>query len=193
MTTHAILSITYHAIKLLLTLSAISVALGLISPGETDSPQQNRVVRANDTEKPTPVSECASLSPGETDSPLRTVSEMKKISFCPMSESMNSCLHQDICKSLCSRMRFRPIDTIDSPTTAVHFVGFRGEELHSARRVWGNPDFYHRVWDRRAIQDIAPCDIVVFAKYDPESPSEYSFDDSNQPDDPAAKERRDGP
>jgi hypothetical protein len=31
MTTHAILSITYHAIKLLLTLSAISVALGLIT------------------------------------------------------------------------------------------------------------------------------------------------------------------
>jgi hypothetical protein len=92
-------------------------------------------------------------------------------------------------RNLCVFLRFRPIDIIYEPQPAVHFVGFRGEELHSAQRIWGNPDFYHRVWDHRATQDIAPCDIVVFGKYDPTSPSEYSFDDSNQPDDPAAKER----
>lgn len=75
---------------------------------------------------------------------------------------------------------------------AVHFVGFRGMEYHSAVRVWGLPDFYHRSWDTRAQQEIAWGDVVVFAcaKGDTNSPpSPYSFDDSNEADDPAAKER----
>lgn len=43
----------------------------------------------------------------------------------------------------------------------------------------------------RAVCDIAPGDKVVFAKYDPaDAPCRYAFDDSNQPDDPAAKEGR---
>jgi hypothetical protein len=67
------------------------------------------------------------------------------------------------------------------PPPALHFVGFRGEEVNSARRVWGEPDFYHRVWDMRAKVggEVALHDVIVFAKYDPEAePSEYSFNDS---------------
>jgi hypothetical protein len=71
----------------------------------------------------------------------------------------------------------------------LHFVGFRGEEYNSAIRVFGLPDFIHRVWDMRAVQEIAANDIVVFAKYHNQPPCEYTYDDSNQADDPAAKER----
>jgi hypothetical protein len=73
---------------------------------------------------------------------------------------------------------------------AVHFVGFRGEEYHSAVRVFGLPDFVHRGWDRRAQREIATCDTVVFAKYHDQEPSPYSFDDSAEPDDPATIERQ---
>ena len=45
-----------------------------------------------------------------------------------------------------------------------HFVGFSGEEYHSATRVWGEPDFIHRGWDSRAQREIAEGDVVVFAK-----------------------------
>lgn len=75
--------------------------------------------------------------------------------------------------------------------TAVHFVGFRGEEYHSAVKVFGLPDFYHRGWDRRAQRDIAPGDTVVFGpKADPAYVSPYNYDDSNEDDDPAALERK---
>lgn len=74
-------------------------------------------------------------------------------------------------------------------TPLVHFVGFRGEEYWSAVRIWGLPDVYHRVWDQRALREIAACDTVVFAKYDPARPSPYNYDDSNQENDPAAVER----
>ncbi len=61
----------------------------------------------------------------------------------------------------------------------VHFVGFRGEEYHSAVKVWGVPDFFHLVWDYRARAEIAEGDTAVFAKYDPAAPpSEFSYDDS---------------
>jgi hypothetical protein len=78
------------------------------------------------------------------------------------------------------------------PPTQIHFIGFRGEEYHSAVRVFGPPDFIHRVWDVRAVSEIAPHDTAVFAKYDRLSPSPYSYDDSNQPGDPAARERIEG-
>jgi hypothetical protein len=45
----------------------------------------------------------------------------------------------------------------------VHFVGFRGDEYLSACRVFGRPDFVHRIWDRRSRREIADCDLVVFA------------------------------
>jgi hypothetical protein len=59
---------------------------------------------------------------------------------------------------------------------ALHFVGFKNDRLHSAVKVWGKPDFYHRFYDRRAVADIAPGDIVVFAGS--QELVEFSFDDS---------------
>ena len=47
---------------------------------------------------------------------------------------------------------------------AVHFVGFTGEEYISAVRVWGEPEFTHRGWDKRARREIAAEDTVVFAR-----------------------------
>lgn len=49
---------------------------------------------------------------------------------------------------------------------AVHFVGFRDERYWNAVRIWGRPDFIHITYDRYAVQDMAPWDIVVFAKGD---------------------------
>lgn len=72
---------------------------------------------------------------------------------------------------------------------ALHFVGFEDDRVHAARRVFGDPDFYHRIWDVRAHQEIAPGDRVVFANkgYDflPEHfvydvPPKPSWDDSRQ-------------
>lgn len=47
---------------------------------------------------------------------------------------------------------------------ALHFVGFRGDEYHSAVRIWGKPDFVHPAWDRWAQQDMHPVDTVIFAR-----------------------------
>ncbi|WP_457349575.1 hypothetical protein [Sphingomonas sp. UYP23] len=49
-------------------------------------------------------------------------------------------------------------------TPALHFVGFRGDEYNSARRIWGKPDFIHPAWDRWAQQDMHPVDTVIFAR-----------------------------
>lgn len=46
---------------------------------------------------------------------------------------------------------------------AVHFVGFRDDRYTAAVRVWGQPDFIHRGWDRRAQREIADIDTIVFA------------------------------
>ena len=47
----------------------------------------------------------------------------------------------------------------------LHFVGFRGEEFHSAVKVWGKPDFFHRVFDDRVIfgGEVGDDDIIIFA------------------------------
>jgi len=63
-------------------------------------------------------------------------------------------------------------------TTAVHFVGFRGDEYVSAVRVWGQPDFIHMGWDRRALREIAEGDVIVFAQGDEHQP----FAEHNYPD-----------
>ena len=45
----------------------------------------------------------------------------------------------------------------------IHFLGFRGEEYHSAVKVFGPPDFIHMCHDRRAYGDIdTRTDILVF-------------------------------
>lgn len=84
-----------------------------------------------------------------------------------------------------SRVRFT-----DGVRAAVHFVGFRDpQRVANAARLWGNPDFVHYVWDQRAQREIADGDVLVFADYDSAKPSEYNFDDSNEPNDPANWER----
>lgn len=69
----------------------------------------------------------------------------------------------------------------------VHFVGFpdfrrttSSKDFISAVRIFGQPDFIHVMWDRRAQAEIFEGDTVVFArKVDPTSPpSKFSFDDS---------------
>lgn len=105
---------------------------------------------------------------------------------CP-SPTSSACIARQVCdeRRLCARLHARPIDCLDV-TPAVHFVGFRGEEYRAAVRTFGLPDFVHR-----AAGDIASADTVVFARAKDAGagPIAYSFDDSNQPDDPAAKER----
>jgi hypothetical protein len=74
----------------------------------------------------------------------------------------------------------------------LHFVGFRDVQRQAmAELVFGPPDFEHFIWDRRAQQEVAPNDRAVFARgsYDDE-PTPYTYDDSNQAEDPAALERR---
>ena len=65
---------------------------------------------------------------------------------------------------------------------SVHFVGFRGDEYTSAVRIFGLPDFIHRIWDIRAVTEIQTDDIVVFAREKDwanlQNPSKFSFDDS---------------
>ena len=48
-------------------------------------------------------------------------------------------------------------------TPCTHFVGFRGDEYHSAVKIFGKPDFYHPKFDIRAKADITEGDTVVFA------------------------------
>lgn len=63
-------------------------------------------------------------------------------------------------------------------TTALHFIGFRGDEYTRAVCVFGQPDFIHRTWDRRAQREIADGDEVVFAKGDEhQEPSRYNAAD----------------
>lgn len=60
----------------------------------------------------------------------------------------------------------------------VHFIGFRGNEYWSARRVWGRPDFIHLIHDVRMYGDVADDDVLVFGpKADPDKVSEYSWQD----------------
>lgn len=62
---------------------------------------------------------------------------------------------------------------------ALHFIGFKGEEYHSAVRIWGEPDFIHRYNDNRSKQDIIPEDTVIYANgEEARNRGIYSFDDS---------------
>ncbi|WP_457349324.1 hypothetical protein [Sphingomonas sp. UYP23] len=47
---------------------------------------------------------------------------------------------------------------------ALHFVGFRGDEHHSAVQIWGRPNFIHPVWDRWARLDMHADDTAIFAR-----------------------------
>ncbi|WP_240310951.1 hypothetical protein [Altererythrobacter sp. ZODW24] len=47
---------------------------------------------------------------------------------------------------------------------AVHFVGFRDDRYWNAVRIWGEPSFIHETWDTYAKDEVAPGDVVVFAR-----------------------------
>lgn len=60
-----------------------------------------------------------------------------------------------------------------------HFVGFKDDRYHAAVKAFGKPDFVHRFWDRRAVDEVAPTDVVIFADGDEFQPvREFAFDDS---------------
>jgi hypothetical protein len=61
----------------------------------------------------------------------------------------------------------------------LHFVGFKDDRWWNARKTFGHPDFIHRHWDYRAVCEVVPGDVVVFAKGDEHStPTPFAFDDS---------------
>ena len=63
---------------------------------------------------------------------------------------------------------------------AIHFIRFRDDRYWNALKVWGKPDFFHRVWDIRAQQEVVPGDIAIFAtKDDSHDPTPWTFDDSS--------------
>ncbi|MET3648047.1 hypothetical protein [Phyllobacterium ifriqiyense] len=60
----------------------------------------------------------------------------------------------------------------------VHFVGFKGDEYHSAVKAFGPPHFIHRGWDLRAQREIADGDLIVFAAGSADqAPRRKSFND----------------
>jgi hypothetical protein len=61
----------------------------------------------------------------------------------------------------------------------VHFVGFKDDRWWSAVKTWGRPDFVHRFWDRRAVDEVMEGDVVVFATGDETQPvNPFAYDDS---------------
>lgn len=61
----------------------------------------------------------------------------------------------------------------------LHFVGFKDDRYWHAVRAFGLPDFIHRFWDRRAVDEVAPGDTVVFSAGDERSPvARFCYDDS---------------
>jgi hypothetical protein len=72
---------------------------------------------------------------------------------------------------------------------ALHFVGFKDDRVWNALRLWGKPDFWHRIWDVRAQAEVAEGDIVVFATGTMDDrPRAAAWDDSQQ--DVFAREQR---
>ncbi len=65
---------------------------------------------------------------------------------------------------------------------ALHFVRFSNDydsHWQNAVKIFGEPDFIHRGWDRRAQREIFEGDVIVFAKGDYNQPlAPYNYDDS---------------
>jgi hypothetical protein len=63
--------------------------------------------------------------------------------------------------------------------STLHFVGFKDDRYLTALKYFGKPDFIHRHWDRRAIAEVMPGDVVVFASGDEtQAVGEFTFNDS---------------
>lgn len=74
----------------------------------------------------------------------------------------------------------RPVIQLrEAMQNALHFVGFKNDRMHNAMRVFGRPDFWHRLWDWRAVAEVMPGDTVIFANGDQWQPvREFTHDDS---------------
>ncbi len=73
------------------------------------------------------------------------------------------------------------VTVLRDPRPCVHFVGFRDDRYWNAVRVFGLPDFIHRVWDQRAQREITDCDTVVFANGESnQAPCPYNGMDVNE-------------
>jgi len=67
------------------------------------------------------------------------------------------------------------------PARVVHYVGFRDDRYWAAYRIWGGPRFLHRGWDLRALRDVGPDDLVIFAKGEhDQQPRRQSYNDLNE-------------
>lgn len=63
--------------------------------------------------------------------------------------------------------------------SALHFVRFKNDRFLNAVKAFGRPDFIHRHWDHRAVAEVMPGDVVVFAEGDSsQSVTDFSYDDS---------------
>lgn len=72
----------------------------------------------------------------------------------------------------------RLADALERVMPALHFVGFRGDEYNRACRIFGQPDFIHIGWDKRAQREIGPGDVVIFATGScSQEPARHSFPD----------------
>ena len=62
----------------------------------------------------------------------------------------------------------------------IHFVGFRGDEYLSAVKVFGKPDFFHKVFDDRVIYggEGGDDDIIIFANGADKKYSKFTLNDS---------------
>jgi len=61
----------------------------------------------------------------------------------------------------------------------VHFVGFKDDRWWNAVKTFGRPDFVHRFWDARAVAEVMPGDLVVFADGDDtQRVKVHAYDDS---------------
>jgi hypothetical protein len=64
----------------------------------------------------------------------------------------------------------------------VHYVGFSDDRYWNAFRVFGGPRVFHRWWDRRAVREIAPGDVVIFADGDwQQQPRPFNAPDIDEP------------
>lgn len=62
---------------------------------------------------------------------------------------------------------------------AFHFVGCKDDRMWNALRVFGRPDFWHRIYDTRAVAEICEGDDVLFFNGDETQPvRELTHDDS---------------
>lgn len=60
-----------------------------------------------------------------------------------------------------------------------HFVGFKDDRYQAAVKTFGRPDFIHRFWDRRAVDEVAEGDVVIFAEGDEtQEVRQFAYDDS---------------